>query len=467
MFRRICAVIVPLTLVTIAAVLPARAQGHSCVLPSVASFTVAALAWTPPEPAASQYIVTEVEGLTNVAGINNAGQMIGNDYTSAFLWDEGTIIELGTLGGDGSRAAAINNAGQIVGHSDITQIDPDTGVQLDRPFLWLPEPAYGLPAGMHNLGTLGDDYHSYADDINDFGQVVGHSRPAGLPNTHAFRWQNGVMTDLGSLGAAENTSQAKGINNLGQVVGWSYDDEIVRHAILFDNGQLIDLGSLGGFAWGSNPLSEAFDINEAGQIAGQSFAEPRPGDSQRHVFSWNAGELTDLNELGGYLRSTYVRAINNAGHVIGDTDLHGGVLWKNGRMIDLSDEIAATGWFLYTVQDINDYGQIVGWGKQPAGQTASLLLTPDCNGNGLPDHQEILDDPGLDLNANGIPDGCDPDCNGNGLPDDLDVAAGSSSDLNGNGIPDECGEFDDCNTNGIPDFLDIAAGTRMSCWVSK
>ncbi len=114
MLRRICAVIVPLTLVTIAAVRPARAQGQACVVSSVASFAVAALAWTPPEPTATSYIVTELEGLTNVAGINNAGQMIGSDYTSAFLWDEGTIIELGTLGGNESRATAINNAPKVI-----------------------------------------------------------------------------------------------------------------------------------------------------------------------------------------------------------------------------------------------------------------------------------------------------------------------------------------------------------------
>ena len=53
-----------------------------------------------------------------------------------------------------------------------------------------------------------------------------------------------------------------------------------------------------------------------------------------------------------------------------------------------------------------------------------------------------------------------PDCNGNGIPDDQDIGAGASSDCNGNGIPDECDiaveTSQDCNGNGVPDECDIS-----------
>ena len=76
------------------------------------------------------------------------------------------------------------------------------------------------------------------------------------------------------------------------------------------------------------------------------------------------------------------------------------------------------------------------------------LPGPDCNGNGVPDPDDIAD-------------GANQDCNGNGVPDECDIADGSSNDTNGNGIPDEC--EDDCNGNGIPDDQDIADETSQDC----
>ncbi len=98
------------------------------------------------------------------------------------------------------------------------------------------------------------------------------------------------------------------------------------------------------------------------------------------------------------------------------------------------------------------------------------FVPEDCNDNGTPDAEEILLDPLLDGNGNGIldecepslpdcnendiPDFCDTDCNDNGVPDDCDVADGTSTDCNGNGRPDECEP--DCNANDIQDDCDIA-----------
>ena len=64
------------------------------------------------------------------------------------------------------------------------------------------------------------------------------------------------------------------------------------------------------------------------------------------------------------------------------------------------------------------------------------------------------------------------DCNGNGVPDGEDVAAGTSSDLNGNGIPDECECFGDVNCDRVVDYADIdpfvaalsCVGGEPTCW---
>lgn len=88
------------------------------------------------------------------------------------------------------------------------------------------------------------------------------------------------------------------------------------------------------------------------------------------------------------------------------------------------------------------------------------ILVDDCNTNGVPDAQDILDMTSIDCNGNGVPDECEADCNGNGIPDECDILSEFSSDCNANGVPDECepNSSTDCNGNGIPDLCDIFFG---------
>lgn len=103
----------------------------------------------------------------------------------------------------------------------------------------------------------------------------------------------------------------------------------------------------------------------------------------------------------------------------------------------------------------------------PDFQDISGGTSPDLNGNNVPDECEdcnnnsILDPQDIingapDINGNGIPDACEPDCNANSRPDDFDIRYGMSDDFDGNNVPDECDP--DCNANFIADFIEISSG---------
>jgi probable HAF family extracellular repeat protein len=143
-----------------------------------------------------------------------------------FLWRDGVATDLGTLGGDetgdrngfGARNGALNEHDQVVGGS----FTSPTGNR--HAFLW-------SEGTMRDLGTLGGDY-SFALDVNDLGEVVGWSETAD-GETHAFLWRDGTMTDLGALlPDPTRPSQATEINNRGQVLGWVGDPATSAEALL-------------------------------------------------------------------------------------------------------------------------------------------------------------------------------------------------------------------------------------------
>jgi probable HAF family extracellular repeat protein len=190
-----------------------------------------------------------------VSAMNDSGQIIGGlapenaDSQQAFVWNAGTVMNLGTLGGTGSQARAINDSGQVAGFADVS------GDSAVHAFLY-------SGGGPTDLGTLGGK-NSMAYGLNRMGQVAGASQIADSSFEHAFLYTGGAMMDLGTLEGRESGADA--INNSGMVVGWSDTSGGEQHAFLWASRHMVDLNSLVTVAPGVW-LTEATSLNDNGQI---------------------------------------------------------------------------------------------------------------------------------------------------------------------------------------------------------
>jgi probable HAF family extracellular repeat protein len=250
--------------------------------------------------------------------LNNFGQITVNkyvppgDYAHAFLWDRGTLTDLGNLGGKRYVSAnGLNDAGQVVGSSE-------TAIAYRKhAFLW----EKGV---IKDLGILTGLPESSASGINRTGQVVGYT--AGSGSSRAIRWQGETVTDLEGLPGYQYHS-ATDINDAGQVVGISHNGGTPR-GFLWDQGVVRDLGTIPG---GSGDFCQPYAINNRGLVVGTASRV-----SWNHAFLWKKGVMTDLNDL----------------------------IPQN------------SGWFLECALDINDSGRIVGYGQYQTYSRRAFLLIP-------------------------------------------------------------------------------------------
>ncbi|HNP65202.1 MAG TPA: PEP-CTERM sorting domain-containing protein [Woeseiaceae bacterium] len=249
--------------------------------------------------------------------INDVGQIVGSSTqcgenasycgSTAVLWQNDTILDIGPFPSSRVQATDINNLGQVVGQwgdGNIFEMfywRPDTGIVDPGDVPWPPKDiSFGLDG-------------ERARGINDHGQVVGVLQGE-YPDKKGFVWdQNSGFTPIGyDLGPGRRI-EARDINNLGQIVGFNSDGYSGQGFIMID-GLMVEIGELSGGWSGSGPSS----INDAGQVVGGSF-----------LWDQYLG-LLDLNDLISpldplYGSTTILNAfdINNYGQIVGVADFGG------------------------------------------------------------------------------------------------------------------------------------------------
>ena len=272
---------------------------------------------------------------------------------------------LGTFGGRTSAGYSINANGDVTGFAY-------AGPVFQRPYAFL------YSAGvMQDLGPLLALPDNYGLGINIHDQVVGYgttgnTSPTGDPFWLAFLYSDGVMRDIGTLGGGG--AQATGINDQGQVVGWSYTQgNTAIHAFVYANGTMTDLGTLPG-----GVVSKGNAINASGQVTGQA---------DRHAFLYSQGAMHDLGTLPSNPQGDSVGyAINDHGDVAGVARTFNGFegingpyhafIYSDGSMQDLGtlepvDNVSST--VTYGL-GMNNSKQVVGINTNGAGSNPRAFL---------------------------------------------------------------------------------------------
>jgi len=308
----------------------------------------------------------------------------------AVLYKDGQVINLGTLGGNESLATAVNDRDQVVGFAANTIPDPFSPfVTQVRAFLW-------QDGVMKDLGTLGTGTDAVALAMNERGQIVGNSftntiaNPVtGSPTSDPFLWQNGTMIDLGTLGGtSSDTIDGPFVNRRGQVVGSSnLAGDIHFHPFLWTKpGPMTDLGTLGGND------GQANSINDASEVVGWA---TNAGDLAVLAFLWRNGTMRNLGTVDGDPCSiawgiNSKRQIGGASWDCGANYTHA-FLWENGGpSVDLNTLVPRGSGVQLTVASPNERGEIIAEGLLPNGDNHAFLLIPcdenhgddeDCMGN--------------------------------------------------------------------------------------
>jgi probable HAF family extracellular repeat protein len=211
---------------------------------------------------------------------------------------------------------------------------------------------------------------------------------------HAFKWQDGAVTDLGTLPGNDNCTVATSINANGEIAGYGENgvvDPLVGfrevRALVWENGEIIDLGTFGGHQ------SVLGNINNRGQVAGEAtntIPDPFsiyygliPGittGTQTRAFLWQKGQKQDLGTLGGPDAAGFF--VNERGQVVGVSYTNSTpnpttglptadpFLWDKGRMIDLGTLGGTYG----LAGLLNNRGDVVGYSNLAGDQTSHPFL---------------------------------------------------------------------------------------------
>ncbi len=313
-----------------------------------------------------------------------------------------TIIDLGVIGDDtSSYATSINNSGVVVG----TSVDADGSTTA---FTW----GQWWPNNGSMLSLKDGNKNTYATAIDSSGRILGGST-SDNGDYRVGTWTSyNVNSNLNQLSTGKTTATAAySINDNGQILAsdgdptqtmvysiWGGhnpvkvggDMEIKYASDINDSGQVIGETELGTpYIWNmyndsteliSSIKGSATDINDSGEVVGTKTADVTESgevidSGEEQAYLYKDGEVIELGYVGvGTSSEAY--AINEEGVIVGTSNGNAFVWSADSGMLNLNDLLPdGSEWTnLSVASDINDLGQIVGWGTIN-GETHAFLIS--------------------------------------------------------------------------------------------
>jgi len=299
------------------------------------------------------------------AGINGSNQVagyatVGVPYNGVLF--SGGITVIPSLGGQTWAASGINQSGQMSGYGQIADGTYNALVYSG-----------GTTTSLGSLSGSSGTPISYGFGIDSAGDIVGMSgTDSGAYHAFIYSAAGHQMNDLGTLGGGG--SSALGISPAGAaVVGYSSMPDGSTYAFIYltASNTMHDLGTLGG----TNSYGTA--VNDVAHVVGYSGT---PSDADTDAFFYDGKTMHDLGDPNGF--GSYAQAINSSDTIVGyfTTDQSSDTaafIYLDGSLQNLNALISAnSGWTLQDATGINDAGDIVGYGLDPAGNTEAFELTP-------------------------------------------------------------------------------------------
>jgi uncharacterized membrane protein len=244
---------------------------------------------------------------------------------------------------------------------------------------------------LRDLGTLGGP-SAVANDIDERGRAFGVSSQASGPSV-ATVWDRGGPRALPPVDPqAAGVSRVNAVTTSGRAVGSApgrvEDGSSIGQAVRWDpRGQGFAATVLERLEPGR--FATALGVSEKGTAVGEaSRLDATPTSAARtstRAVRWDGTRVVELAPVASY-RFTRANDVSDSGEVVGFASGFAGfptidgtaVLWHGDRAVDLNTAVSGgTGGFvLRTAESIDERGRIVGFGTRD-GQTRAFLLTPE------------------------------------------------------------------------------------------
>jgi len=285
--------------------------------------------------------------VSSATAINDHGDVAGSItiddlHTHAALWRHGTLLDLGTLGGSSATATGINARGDVIGQSSVAGHDDDG----QHVFRWHDGLLTELP---------GHGDRTFANDINDHGDVVGGLVKSDGAGHGAALWRQGHLVKLVPSFGDPDTAVATRVNERGQVLGVINVAGSGWHGFLLTRGVYADLG-----------LGTVIDLNDRGEVA-LIDTSVYPSRAVR----WYRGAKTPLPALGN--PDTSASDINNRGQIVGNLAPLATPHENHAVVWSARDEVTDLGPLAGRASMINERGRVVGYVNTPSGDSHAVV----------------------------------------------------------------------------------------------